>query len=249
VWQGVQLNLDLMPPVLFITNLTTRTLGVPLVQVQGYAVEQLRTLTFDVSNATSVVAGQESIVLSRDFDTSTLSFTTNHFQCFDIMLVPGTNLVSVHATDVAGNTTTTNLLLNLDFSTRTTPPAVAVTFPQDGMKVSGTNFTLDGFVDDPTAAIAAQIVDANGNTNIVNGEVERTGRFWVDGLPLSGGMNSLTLTVTDAAGHSSVTKMCVVKSTVTLTLNPPTDPSQLWHPAMDVSGTIDSGYAVSVNGI
>ncbi len=60
----------------------------------------------------------------------------------------------------------------------------------------------------------------------------------------------LTLTVTDAAGHSSVTNIGVIQSTVTLTMDSPTDPSQLWHPAMDVSGTISvSGYAVSVNGI
>ncbi len=141
-------------------------------------------------------------------------------------------------------------LLNLDFSTRTDPPAVALTFPQDGLKVSGTKFTLDGFVDDPTATVAAQIVDAGGNTNVASGEVERTGRFWVDDLPLNAGANLLTLTVTDAAGHSSVTNIGVIQSTVTLTMDSPTDPSQLWHPAMDVSGTISvSGYAVSVNGI
>ena len=142
--------------------------------------------------------------MNRDFDTKPWGFTTNYFQCFNIALAPGTNPVSVHATDVAGNTTTTNLLLNLDFSTGTNPPAVALAFPQDCMNVSGTNFTLDGFVDDPTAAIAAQIVDASRNTNVANDEVERTGRFWVDDLPLSAGAKLLMLTLTDAAGNPEV---------------------------------------------
>ncbi len=174
-WQEIDFTIDTTPPLLVITNPATATVGVPLVQVQGYADEQLASLTFDVSNATGVVTGQEGTVMSQDFDTNIWQFTTNYFQCFDITLAEGTNLVTLHATDYAGNTTNSNLLLNLDFSIRTNPPVVQLTWPQDGMKVSGANFTLDGFVDDPTADIAAQIVDANGHTNAVSGVVERNG--------------------------------------------------------------------------
>ena len=249
-WQEMDFTIDTTPPVLVITNPTATTLGVPLVQVQGYAGEQLAGLTFDVSNATGVVAGQLGFVMSRDFDTNRWAFTTNYFQCFDIMLAPGTNLVSIHATDVAGNTATNNLLLNLDFSIRTNLPLVSFTFPQDGLKVSGGSFTVNGFVDDPTATIAAQIVDNNGNTNTAGGVVERSGRFWVDNLPLSGGTNVLALTVTDAAGHSTNVVIGVIQSTVALTLNLPEDLDQLWQPAVNLSGTITgSGYdSVSVNG-
>ena len=248
-WHEIDFTIDTTSPLLVITNPTTSTLGIPLVQVQGYAGEQLAAFTFDVSNATGVVTGQQGIIMSQDFDTNRWKFTTNHFQCYDITLTPGANIVTLHATDFAGNTTTSNLLLNLDFSTRTNLPVVALTFPQDGLKVSGTNFTLDGFVDDPTATVTAQMVDTNGGTNVLSGEVERTGRFWVDNLPLGAGNNQLTLSVTDAAGNSTNLTMVVVQSAVVLTINPLADPNQLWQPAVNLTGTVgDASATVTVNG-
>jgi hypothetical protein len=249
-WHEIDFTIDRTPPVLVVTNPATRTVGVPLAQVQGYAKEQLAAFTFDVSNATGVVTGQQGIIMSQDFDTNRWKFTTNYFQCFDIKLTPGTNLVTLHATDFAGNTTNCNVIINLDYSIRTNLPVVQLTWPQDGMKVSGTSFTLDGFVDDPMANIVAQIVDAGGDTNFKTGVVERTGRFWVDNLPLAAGNNLVTVTVTDAAGHTSTSTITVIKSTVTLTIDTLADPSQLWQPAVNLTGTISgSGYAVSVNGI
>ena len=249
-WQEIHFTIDTKPPVLVITNPATTTVGVPLVQLQGYAKEQLSAFTFDVSNATGVVTGQQGIIMSQDFNTNTWKFTTNHFQCYDVTLTPGTNLVILHATDFAGNTTNCNLLLNLDLTTRVNPPVVQLTWPQDGMKVSGTSFTLDGFVDDPTATIAAQIVDASGNTNSATGVAERNGRFWVDNLPLSGGNNQLILTVTDAAGHAWTTNINVIQSAVALAITLPTDLNQLWQSAVTVSGTFSGSgyYTVSVNG-
>ena len=251
-WQEIDFTIDTTPPLLVITNPAPLpcTLGIPLVQMQGYADKQLAAFTFDVSNATGVVTGQQGIIMSQFFDTNLWQFTTNYFQCFDITLTPGTNLVTLHATDFAGNTTNCNLPINLDYSIRTNPPVVQLTWPQDGLQVSGTSFTLDGFVDDPMATVTAQVVDTSGDTNVVSGVVERTGRFWVDNLPLSGGTNLLTLSITDAAGHTSVTNIGVIQSALTLTITPPVDPSVLWQPAVTVSGTISgSGYAVSVNGV
>ncbi len=250
VWQEVRLYLDLTPLMLVITSPTPGVVGVPLVQVQGFANKDLSSLSYDISNVMGVVGGQQGLVLWRDSDTSGLGFTTNYFQCFDIELVPGTNLVSVHATDSAGHVTTTNLVLNLDFSTRTNPPMLTLTFPQDEMRVSGTSFTMDGFVDDPTAAVTGQIVDGNRNTNTVRGQVERSGRFWLDNLPLNSGTNVLTVAATDAAGNTTATNIAVVKSQVTLTINPVADTAQLWHPKLNLTGTIsETNDEVWVNGV
>jgi hypothetical protein len=163
-------------------------------------------------------------------------------------LAAGTNLVSIHATDMAGNSTTSNLLLNLDLLTRTNPPAVQLTWPQDGDQITADHFTLRGYVDDPTATVTAQIVDGNGNTNAVSGEVERDGRFWADNLPLGAGTNVLTLTLTDAAGHSSVTNIALLRGTIILDMNPVTPDSKLWQAYVDLDGHISPGYAVWVNG-
>lgn len=98
--------------------------------------------------------------------------------------------------------------------------------------------------------VAATVADNNGNTNTVNGLVERTGKFWVENLPLNSGTNTVTLTVTDAAGNSTTNRFNVIQSAVTLTVDAVADPQQLWQPTMNLTGTIsDASYAVWVNGV
>jgi len=72
----------------------------------------------------------------------------------------------------------------------------------------------------------------------------------VEDLPLSSGTNALTLTVTDAAGNSTVTNITIVHSPLILTMDPVTPDSQLWQSTVNVTGTIsDASYSVWVNGI
>ena len=138
----------------------------------------------------------------------------------------------------------------MDYSGKTDPLAVQITWPQNGMQVSGSSFTLDGMLADPTASVAAQIVDTNGTISTASGVVERDGRFWLDNLPLSGGTNTLNITVTDAVGNTSVTNLCVVQSAMILTMDPVTPAWQLWQATVNVTGTIsDASQAVWVNGI
>jgi hypothetical protein len=73
-------------------------------------------------------------------------------------------------------------------------------------------------VDDSTATVLAQIVDMNGDTNVVSGLVERTGVLWVKNLPLNGGTNWAPLWVTNVAGYSNTTNFCVVQNSMTLAL-------------------------------
>jgi hypothetical protein len=254
VWQSITLTVDSTPPLLTITNPIvasdgTATLGVPLIQIQGEANERLSGLTYDISNAVEVVTNIDGLIMQQFFDTNKWDFTTNYFQCFDIYLTNGLNLISVHAADLAGNVTTTNLLLNLDYSTRTNPPAVSISWPADGMQIGQSSFEVNGYVDDPTATIAASVVDAALNTNSFTGVVERDGRFWVDNVPLGTGTNKVTLTVTDAAGNVAVTNFAVVQSAVTLTINTP-NANKLWQPYVSVTGYCsDSSQTVSVNGV
>jgi YD repeat-containing protein len=78
-------------------------------------------------------------------------------------------------------------------------------------------------------------VDPDGATTLFtyNPKGERTGLFWVDGLPLLPGTNLLTLTATDLAGNSSVTNITVVQSDVLLTIDD--------FPGQD----LNAGFAVS----
>jgi hypothetical protein len=45
-----------------------------------------------------------------------LEYTSDYFQCYDILLTNGLNTITLHATDPAGNTTTTNITVTLDYA-------------------------------------------------------------------------------------------------------------------------------------
>ena len=172
----------------------------PVLQLQGYANEDLYSISYDLNNAAGLVTNQDVLVLDRGFDTSQWRLRTNTFQAFDIGLTPGSNTITLHAMDWAGNQTNVNFVYVLDYSSKTNPPVVQLYWPTNGALISGSNFTWRGAVDDPTVTLSAQIVDTNGDTNVVGGIVERNGNFWVENLPLASGTNWLTLTATDATG-------------------------------------------------
>ena len=248
-WTSDTVTLDKTPPAIVITNPIFSTTSRPIIQVQGYSTEPLSSIYFDVTNAAGSITNQQGFVTAQDFDTNNFSSTTNWFQCFDVELTNGVNSIIVHAADLAGNVTTTNVIITLDFTGDTNPPAITVTWPQDGTQISGTNFTLRGVLDDETAQITAQTVDTNGVTNIVSGVVERNGTFWLEDLPLNPGTNLVAVTATDAAGNSSVTNLTLFQSDVTLTINPVPD-DQLNQSATTVTGTVsDPSYDVWVNGV
>jgi hypothetical protein len=183
-------------------------------------------------------------------DTSTWEFTTNTFQAFDVNLVLGTNLITLHASDLAGNQMTTNFTFILDYSGKTNPPALQLAWPQNEEQIGAGAFTMRGLTDDPTATVQAQVVSTSGNSRTFFGVVERSGVFWVDNIPLAGGTNRVELTIADAAGNSSLTNITVIQSPLTLTMNPVSPVSQLWQPTVNVGGTVsDPACVVWVNGI
>jgi hypothetical protein len=160
----------------------------------------------------------------------------------------GANTITIHATDLAGNSTTTNLSLTLDYSGDHTAPALSVVWPQNGTSIVDSNFTLQAKVDDVTATITATIVDGSGDTNIVSGLVERDGTVWAQNLPLNAGTNTLTIIATDAAGNSSTTNLTLYQSSVTVTMD---SPNLLNQVSVTVTGTISdpSGeVCIQVNG-
>lgn len=249
-WTSGSITIDTVPPLLVITSPTNNTVTQPMIQLQGYSIEALSRIKYNITNAVGMATNQEAFVTSQFTDTNTWMFTINYFQGFDIPLTNGINKIVLYATDLAGNTTTTNLNFTLDYSSKTNPPVVQISWPQNGARISGTNFTVDGQLDDPTAAIMVQIISTNAATNTVMGLVGRDGKFWAENLPLNAGTNELTFTIEDAAGNTSVTNISVVQSDLTLTMNPVTPDSQLWQPTVSLSGTIsDASYAVWVNGV
>ena len=246
-WIGTKVYLDRIAPTVIIISPTNSTTATPYVQLQGCSPESLLRVTFDLSNSVVVVTNQPGILSGRHLDTNLFAYTTNYFQCYDIHLTNGVNAITVHATDLAGNVTVTNLNDTLNYATATNP-VVRLTWPQKGLALSGSNFTVRGWVDDPSAIATAQIVNTNGDTNNVYGLVERNGKLWAENVPLASGTNWLTMTVKNSAGLSTVTNITVIQSSMTLTLT--SIDGDLWLPTVNVSGYVsDATQAVWINGV
>ena len=137
----------------------------------------------------------------------------NYFQCYDVPLTTnGVTEITLHATDLAGNTCTTNISLTLDYSSDTNPPVISVDWPTNGAIIAGTNFVLQGSVSDPTATVTISIVDANGNTTMVTANVTRSGQILAENIPLGAGPNTMTVTATSAGGYANITNLTVVQT-------------------------------------
>jgi hypothetical protein len=249
-WNWTGLTRDLQPPGITITSPASLTTSQPLIDLRGYSPERLLNLFYDVANDAGTVANVQGLVTDQYLDPDSHEFTTNWFLCADIQLTNGANTITLRATDLAGNISTNVFTYTLDLAAGTNPPVLALYWPQDGEKVCGSQFTLRGRLDDPTATLAAQITDPAGNVNTVKGLVERNGLVWVEGLPLASGTNTVMLTMTNASGYSSMTNFSVVHSDdVNLTIDDvPLD--QQDNGRVTVTGTIDStDFTVWVNGV
>ena len=253
-WETGIVYRDTVAPVIVITNpvlsatSVTNVTSQPIIQLQGYCPESLGGIRYGVINAAGAVTNQLGLVNQEDVDDVTLQGSTNYFECPDIALVNGTNTVTLWFADAAGNVTTTNLLFNLDYASDTNPPVLTLYWPQNGGLVVGSQFTLRGLLDDPTATVTARIVSPSGTTNTVAGLVELNGLLWVENLPLAVGTNSVSLTMTDAAGNVSTTNLNVIGDPINLTINTP--PLTQLFGSTTVTGTIDSSnYTVWVNGV
>jgi len=236
-------------PAFVITSPATMTVSQPMIQVQGQVSETLSSMSFDVSNAAGIFTNQPGYWQPAFYDTNVLNFTTNTFQCYDVQLTNGLNTITLYATDLAGNMTTTNISVTLDYFEVTNPPALAVIWPTNGTVISGTNFTLQAQVDDPTASVAASITDTNGDTNVVQGLVERSGLVWLQDLPMGAGTNTITVSAVNGAGYTNNIKVSIVQSSDTMTTDPISS-DQLNQTNITVTGTLSNpADNVVVNGV
>lgn len=108
---------------------------------------------------------------------------------------------------VANKFTRSDRLLNMP--TRQTL-ALTFTWPRPGAVIAADTVTVRGWLDDATATLTAEWVDPPGQTNECVALVERHGRFWLRGLPLSAGTNEFILKAVDAWTNTLVTNLTLV---------------------------------------
>ena len=85
------------------------------------------------------------------------------------------------------------------------------TWPKPGAVIAADTVTVRGWLEDPTATLTAEWVAPPCQTNECEAVVERHGRFWLRGLPLSAGTNEFILKAVDAWTNTLVTNLTLVR--------------------------------------
>jgi hypothetical protein len=245
---GTHVWVDRTPPQITITNPPQLETSQPMIQLQGYSDEELRSIRYDVFNASNRVANAQGFVNHVQFDPVDMDKAISYFTCYDIQLALGSNTIVLRCADEAGNVATNRLTYVFSLEHDKTPPVISLDQPINGHSYMGTAFTARGRLDDPTARVTAA-VSASGESHRVSGLVERNGYFWIEHIPLGPGANSLAITATDAAGNSSSTNLVILKGEGMVTMDP-VPANQLWQPDVTVTGRVLPGnQRVFINGI
>src|SRR6266568_2018178 len=156
-----------------------------------------------------------------------------------VALSEGSNILTIVATDAAGNATTDTRAVTLD----THPPALAVTAPTDGLITKQTPVTVSGTVTDATPVT----VDVNGIPLPVDGAGVFTGQ-----APLAEGANPLTVTARDAATNTATVARIVTLDTQApvIVVTQPADGDIINAASVTTTGTVTDATAttLTVNG-
>ncbi len=156
-----------------------------------------------------------------------------------IVTAEGANQVfSGTARDRAGNTATASATLNID----ETPPSLKITAPLSGATVIVPTVTLEGLVTDALSGVAG--ATCNGAPAQVSGSALTCG------VPLSVGLNTISVVATDVAGNSTTSSLTInFSATPTITITSPLNLSVVNATPVVVNGAVsDPNATVSVNG-
>lgn len=225
-----QVFLDTIPPTVIVTSPSNNMpLNTSSITVTG-------TATDTHSGIGAVTVNGVSALISAD------AYTAN------IQLTEGANPVTVTATDIAGNKSSTTIIVYIDNA----PPVITIASPANGSTVNASTVTVTGTVDDNTATVTVK-----GNpARIYYDERLHSYLFAVDIDRLTEGINTITATATDPSGNAG---SAVIKITYTyippdtaapaIAISSPENGSTTFSDRITVTGTIDDGTAkVTVNG-
>ncbi len=241
-WQTVTLIKNTVAPQLTITNPASSTVSHTPIHFNGFASEGLDILIYDLTNASGIFTNQQGYLTGQSYNSSGQVYATNYFQSDDIDLAVGTNVITLHAMDWAGNET--NVSFKVNYVVGTNPPVLNIVWPPTGTAVSGGTITLQAQLDNATTIISAS---KGGNT--YQGVVERSGAAWIQNVPLTAGANSITVTATDLNGHTTVTNLSLVENDFGLVIDPLAN-DQLNEPSVSVFGAIGlPNLTLLVNGV
>jgi len=244
VWNSLRFTLDTVAPIIRIsspTNSISQPFTLPRMVLRGSCSGDLQGISFDLSNAVEIVTNRIAWKTGEDIEPVHFDVTTSYFECDSIRVTNGINTFTIHASNLAGNTTTTNFSFLVDFSSRTNPPVMQLEWPQDGDFIGISSIAMSGQLDDPSTTVIATVV-TNGVTNIVVGLTGSDIGFWVHDVPLVAGTNQITLNAVDYFGNTSTTNLTLIRSPVDVQV-------YSFDGTTVIGGISDTNYTVRVNGI
>jgi hypothetical protein len=209
------LNIDKTPPTLTITSPANGALViVPTVTLEGL-----------VTDALSGVAGVTCNGAPGQVSGSSLT-------C-GVPLSAGANIISIVATDVAGNTTTVSRTVSFSAT-----PTIAITSPTNLTVTNTTPVTVAGTVSDPNA-----VVNINGILAPLS-----SGSFSVP-VPLKEGGNTITVVAQSAGGTPGTATISISLDTTPphVTIDSPPDGTVTTAATIAVSGLINDIVPGTVN--
>jgi len=160
-----------------------------------------------------------------------------------LVLQPGPNAVSIVATDLAGNASSDNRIVNLDL----TAPQISITAPSDNDNTAAAALTVTGTVSE-TSTVTVKLGDVIQNAVI-------DGTAFSASVNLSPGLNTIEVTATDPASNASTLKRTVIYDNrkPSLSISSPAQDTQTKEALLTVSGSTADPYSpvsitVSVDG-
>lgn len=156
----------------------------------------------------------------------------SNFTC-TVLLTQGPNSISVHATDVAGNSTASALSL-----TYAPAPQIAITSPANLSITNLSPATVIGTISDPAARITVNGINA-----------PQSGGGFAIPVPLVEGLNVLSAVATNASGTVSTATVQVTLDTTPphITVDSPTDGTTTTAASLTVTGLANDIVVGTVN--
>jgi len=243
-------TVDAEMPHVVITNPTNGVTFQSLLRLQGYSSGYPMNPEYDISNSSGTTLNQDA-----GFTDHVSGWAKVYFEAVDIRLAPGTNIITFHC-EIAGNRVSTNIVLVFATSGKTNLPVFNLRWPTNEMIISSSQFDMDGTCDDPSADFMALVCDDQGNATHRIGHAGRDsfgrdGLFIVEAVPLSEGIEYITLVDMDPANNSTLTNITIGKSDDILEMDPLANPQELWRPRISkVTGYYSrTNHPVSINGV
>jgi hypothetical protein len=248
LWFKSKLQVDATPPEISIISPASNNPSASRLQVKAHCPEPLAKVNWDFYSSSRTQTNQPAMFTKRGFDPVLFEGSFTEFDCPNVRLSEGTNLLVIHATDKAGLTSTTSNVFVFTTAWDTNPPAVTLEWPESGQQVSGDFLTFRGMCDDSGATVKAAVV-CGSITNWRTGVLGRDGRFWIDNVPLIGTTNYVSLFARDVATNISTNEITIIRSTFVMDADP-VPASQLNGATTTVTGFASTNNrVVKVNGV